>query len=196
MATGQFERLIEKIDAANQQDPNRDTVAGQQYPRELLYGLRMSEQLDRFEPQASEVLQIAARAQHIRRWEIPRSDYPKNRVGYLTWRRDLGRFHAEQTATLMAQAGYDMSSIARVKDLLMKKGIKQNEETQTLEDVVCLVFLNHYLEDFATKHEEDKLIAIIRKTWGKMSERGHRAALQLDLPPHLSELVSKALAAE
>jgi hypothetical protein len=194
MTSSHFDTVIQKIDAANREDPNREMAAGQEYPKELLYGIRMSEELSRFQPQASEALQIAARAQHIRRWEIPRSDYPRNRVGYLTWRRDLGRFHADQTAALMSEAGYDADSVARVRDLLTKKGIKQNEETQTLEDVICLVFLNYYLEDFARQHEEDKLIAIIRKTWGKMSERGHTAALQLNLPPHLGELIGKALA--
>lgn len=196
MTSNRFEEVIQRIDAANREDPNRELVAGRDHPRELLYGIRMSEALARFQPAASEVLQIAARAQHIRRWKIPRSDYPRNRVGYLTWRRDLGRFHAEQTAELMGEAGYDSNSIARVKDLLTKKGIKQNEDTQTLEDVICLVFLNYYLEDFAKQHEEHKLIAIIRKTWGKMSERGHAAALQLDLPSHLGELVGKALASD
>ncbi|MCW8196601.1 DUF4202 domain-containing protein [Proteobacteria bacterium 005FR1] len=194
MTSSRFEQVISSIDAANREDPNREKADGQEYPKELLYGLRMSEQLDRFQPDASEVLRIAARAQHIRRWAIPRSDYPKDRVGYLTWRRDLGRFHAEQTAALMSQAGYDPDSITRAQDLLTKKGIKQNEETQTLEDVVCLVFLKYYLEDFATQHDEDKLVAIIRKTWGKMSDRGHQAALQLALPSHLNELIGKALA--
>jgi hypothetical protein len=194
MTASRFEQVISAIDAANREDPNRETAEGQEYPKELLYGLRMSEQLASFQPDASEVLRIAARAQHIRRWEVPRADYQKNRTGYLTWRRDLGRFHAEQTAALMSRAGYDPDSIARAKDLLIKKGIKQNEETQILEDVICLVFLKYYLEDFASKHEEDKLVAIIRKTWGKMSERGHEAALKLELPSHLKELIGKALA--
>lgn len=193
MNSSKLEQVIERIDAANREDPHRERANGQDYPKEYLYSLRMTEQLNEFAPDADEALQIAARAQHIRRWQIPRADYPKTRTGYLTWRRDLGRFHAEATAALMAEVGYDQSSISRVQNLLMKKGIKQHADTQTLEDVICLVFLNYYLEAFAAQHDEAKLISIIRKTWGKMSERGQKAALQLTLPEHLSALVNKAL---
>jgi hypothetical protein len=191
--TSRFEQVIEGIDAANGEDPNREWAGGNDYPKELLYSRRMTEQLRGFAPEADEVLQIAARAQHIRRWQIPRTDYPNTRIGYLTWRRDLGQFHARETAALMAQAGYDQNSISRAQDLLTKKAIKHNPDTQTLEDVICLVFLNYYLEPFSTQHDEAKLISIIRKTWDKMSERGHQAASQLQLPPHLTPLINKAL---
>lgn len=193
MTSKQLEETIERIDNANREDPNRETADGRDYPKELLYSLRMTEQLTAFAPDADEALQIAARAQHIRRWQIPRADYPKTRPGYLKWRRDLGQFHARETAGLMTDLGYDRDNIARVQDLLTKKGIKQNTDTQTLEDVICLVFLSYYLEPFAAKHDEPKLIAIIRKTWGKMSPRGQEAALQLTLPEHLKPLLHKAL---
>lgn len=193
MNTSQLEQAITNIDAANCEDPVREMANGQEYPREYLYSLRMTAELNRFSPRADEVLQIAARAQHIRRWQIPRTDYPKTRTGYLKWRRDLGHFHAEETAAIMKAAGYDQASIDRLTRLLTKKGIKQHSDTQTLEDVICLVFLQYYLEPFATKHDEAKLISIVQKTWAKMSPQGHEAALQLSLPDHLSALINKAL---
>lgn len=193
MSTSQFKQVIQAIDTANGEDPNRELAGGQEYPREYLYSLRMTEQLNEFAPEADDVLQIAARAQHIRRWQIPRADYPKTRAGYLQWRRELGRFHAEETAAIMKNAGYDQDSVDRLTNLLVKKGIKQNPDLQTLEDVICLVFLQHYLEPFATQHDEAKLISIVQKTWTKMSPQGHEAALRLSLPDHLSALINKAL---
>lgn len=195
MNTSQFQLVMHDIDEANHEDPNHELADGQEYPREYLYSLRMSQQLNKLAPEADEVLQIAARAQHIRRWQIPRTDYPKTRTGYLTWRRDLGRFHAEETAAIMKAAGYDHSAIERLEKMLVKKGIKQNPHTQTLEDVICLVFLQYYLEPFATKHDEAKLISIVQKTWAKMSPQGQEAALQLSLPTHLGALINKALSA-
>ncbi len=185
--------LIAAIDAVNAQDPNTDIVNGQSVAKELLYSQRMSECLQQFAPDASEALQIAARAQHIRRWAIPRSDYPLGRQSYKQWRTDLGKFHAETTTALMAANGYNAAMQSRVADLLQKKSLKRDADSQCLEDVICLVFIQFYLADFASKHEEDKLIDIIRKTWNKMSERGHAAALQAALPPTLGELIGKAL---
>ncbi|MBL1378821.1 DUF4202 domain-containing protein [Zobellella iuensis] len=187
--------VLNAIDAENRQDPHQEQADGQSWPKEYLYSLRMSEQLARFAPNASELLQIAARAQHIRRWTVPRTDYPMDRAGYKHWRTDLAKYHGELTAKLMENAGYGAEEQERVKALLLKKQLKRDDEVQTLEDVICLVFIHYYLEDFATKHEEEKLLDIIRKTWGKMSEAGHATALKVSLSPPVQSLVGKALAA-
>ncbi|MEO0337807.1 MAG: DUF4202 domain-containing protein [Bacteroidota bacterium] len=183
------------IDAANQQDPNTIERDGQPYPKALLYGQRMSNQLDQYDPQASEALQIAARAQHICRWEIPRSTFPMDRVGYNRWRRKLQQFHAEKAGDILASIGYESERIERVQFLLQKKQLKKDPETQVLEDVICLVFLEFYFDDFAKDHTEDKMIRILQKTWAKMSEKGRALALELPLSDVGLGLVRKALGA-
>ncbi len=183
------------IDSANRADPNSeldDTQLPQ--PKEWLYGKRMSQWLARFAVEASEHLQIAARGQHIERWKSPRSDYPEGRSGYKKWRAELGLFHAKRVGELMAQVGYAPVDIERTQYLVQKRGLKRDPESQCLEDVICLVFLEFYLEDFAQKHDEEKLIDIIQKTWAKMSEKGHQAALSIPLAPPQKTLVLKALA--
>ncbi|MBU2987295.1 DUF4202 domain-containing protein [Saccharophagus degradans] len=185
--------VINKIDAANAQDPNQETSNGELIAKELLYSQRMTEVLNSFAPQASEHLQIAARAQHIERWKSPRSDYPEGRTGYKQWRAELGLFHAKRTGELMLEAGYSEEDINRVKYLVQKRGLRRDPETQTLEDVICLVFVLYYLDDFARKHDEAKLIDIIQKTWAKMSDAGHQAAVAATLPDHLATLIKKAL---
>lgn len=188
-----LQAAFDAIDARNGQDPNRETTAEGPQPKELLYGRRMSDSLARFAPAASEALQLAARAQHIERWRIPRGDYPKTRPGYLQWRRDLGRFHADTCAHLLEEVGYEAATIERVRSLLMKRNLRQDAEAQTLEDVACLVFLQYYLADFAAGQPKDKVVAIIRKTWNKMSAAGQAAALELDLVPTAKVLVDRAL---
>jgi hypothetical protein len=192
--TTQLQQTFAAFDAANSEDPNVDLINGQPQARELVYAQRMSACLNNFAPNASSALQLAARCQHICRWKIPRSDYPMDRQGYKRWRSDLAVFHGETAATILTAQGYDEAIITRVKDLLLKRGLKRDDEVQTLEDVICLVFIEFYIEDFATKHEEEKLIDIIRKTWNKMSPAGHTAALALPLPDNMLALVSKALA--
>lgn len=189
----QLQATLAAFDAANQQDPNHETVNGQQVPKEWIYGQRMSARLADFQPDASVTLQLAVRAQHICRWKIPRSDYPMDRQGYKRWRSDLAQFHGETAASIMQSQGYDEEAIQRVRDLLLKRGLKRDDEVQTLEDVACLVFLEYYLEEFAAKHDEEKLIDIIRKTWNKMSIKGHEAALRLPLSDTMLQLVTKAL---
>lgn len=189
----QLQATLADFDAANQQDPHQEIVNGQSVPKEWIYGQRMSEQLARFCPDAPITLQLAARCQHICRWKIPRSDYPMDRQGYKRWRSDLAQFHGETAAVIMHNKGYDEAAIQRVKDLLLKRGLKRDEEVQALEDVICLVFLEYYLEEFAAKHDEEKLIDIIRKTWNKMSPKGHEAALRLPLSEAMLQLVTKAL---
>lgn len=175
-----FEKAIASIDQKNSEDIHTEHVQGKAYPKELLYSQRMTQKLLEFKPNASEELQIAARAQHICRWKIPREDYPMNRAGYLKWRETLKKMHANITSDILKEVGYDSNFIDRVKFLISKKLIKKDTESQTLEDVVCLVFLESYFEEFASKHNDTKVIDILRKTWHKMSESGHEAALRLN----------------
>ena len=188
-----LEKTLAAFDAANAQDPNTEIVNGKEIPKELIYSQRMTEQLYKFLPEASEALQLATRSQHICRWKIPRSDYLMDRQGYKKWRLDLAVFHGETAGKIMEENGYDEQLIQRVKDLLLKRSLKRDEEVQALEDVVCLVFLEFYLDDFASKHDEAKLIDIIQKTWNKMSEAGHASALKLPLSDAMLSLITKAL---
>lgn len=186
-------QTLDLIDQANSRDPNRERVGEQELPKELVYGRRMSERLAIFAPDASTHLQIAARAQHIERWVNARTDYPAGRSGYKKWRAELGLYHAQRAGEIMADLGYPQSDIERVKFLIQKRQLRRDDETQTLEDVACLVFLEHYLADFAAKHPREKLVDIIQKTWKKMSDSGQQAALALTLPATLEGLVAEAL---
>ncbi len=192
-----FNRTIASFDAANCEDPNRELLDGRDYAKELLYAERMSAMLNRYVADASEPLQLAARCQHIRRWEIPRASYPMTRAGYYRWRMRLRDFHAEIAAAMLRQAGYDDDTIARVCSLVKKQSLQLDEEAQTLEDVIVLVFLESYLEDFVRTHssyDEAKLIDILRKTLKKMSARGRKAALTLiELPSSLLPTIRKAI---
>ena len=191
----QLSKIFTAFDAANAQDPNVELVDGIAIAKELIYGQRMSAKLHNFFPEASTVLQLAARSQHICRWKIPRNDYPLDRQGYKRWRLDLAAFHGETAGEILTANGYSNDTIERVKDLLLKRSLKRDEEVQILEDVICLVFLEYYIEDFATKHDEAKLIDILQKTWNKMSSKGHEAALKLPLSESILALVGKALSA-
>lgn len=184
---------FEYFDEANKQDPNTEVFEGTTYPKEVLYGIRMTKSLNAFDTDASEALRLTARCQHICRWEIPRESYEMNREGYLKWRQELKRFHAKKASTILEKVGYDEETIDNVKFLLEKKQLKKNEETQALEDVICLVFLEFYFEPFARKHPEDKTIDILQKTWRKMSIKGQEAALKLPLSKFSLDLITKAL---
>ena len=192
--TDRFSRAIEAIDAANAADPNKIVHEGAEEPKELVYGRQMSGWLIRLNPEAPEALRLAVRAQHIRRWEVPRTDYPEGRMGYLKWRKDLQDFHATAVAEILEACGYDAETITRVSALLHKEKLKSDKDSQALEDVACLVFLEHYFAEFAAKHAEDKLVQIVKQTWRKMSPRGHEAALGLTFPPDVQRIVEKALA--
>ena len=188
-----LEAVLISIDEKNQQDPNQVVIDGKTVAKEWIYGQRMSECLSEFSPNASEHLQIACRAQHIQRWSIARKDYPMDRPGYKRWRTELGKFHAELAASLMADKGYGKDDCERVKHLLQKKQLKRDQETQTLEDVACLVFLKFHLDDFAAQHDDHKVVSIIQKTWNKMSDDGHAAALKLSFSDAMGELIGRAL---
>lgn len=193
-----FQQAMDKFDAANALDPNLEIFEGRAYPKELLYAQRMTAMLGEFAPDASDAVKLAARSQHICRWKRPRDAYPMDLTGYKEWRTDLYGFHAETAGTFMREVGYDYVMVAKVQALLRKENLKVNPETQMLEDVIDLVFLQHYLADFVSKYshyEEEKLFDILRKTWRKMSDNGHAAALKLDFTPELLAVVQKALAA-
>ena len=192
--TERFERAIALFDAANAEDPNLDE--GQ--PKELLYARRMTEMIGRFAPEASEVAQLAVRAQHIRRWTVPRNQYPMTRDGYLAWRTGLYKFHAQTAGELMRQAGYDEAMVERVMAAVGKRGLKVNPDTQMLEDVTDLVFIEHYMLPFAgskPEYDEAKGLDIIRKTWKKMSESARAFATSgaIRLPEPLVPLILKAI---
>lgn len=193
MTTTAFLQASQWIDAENAQDPNIEIHESISFPKELLYSNRMYAKLMDFYPNASEAVQIAAKAQHICRWKIARESYPMDRVGYLKWREDLKKFHAKTTAAILEKAGYNADFIARVSFLIEKKLLKKDEETQLLEDVICLVFLEFYLEPFVEKHDTEKLKNIILKTWNKMSEKGHQAALQINYTAANLQLIKDAL---
>ena len=191
--TSQFNRAIQKFDQENQNDPNTETDKGQEYPKELLYSRRMTDWLSKTDPDASEALQLAARSQHICRWTIPRESYPMDRKGYLLWRTELRQFHADKAQEILLECSYDEDIIKRVKSLVLKQRLKTDQESQTLEDVVCLVFLQYYFEDFSKKHESEKVRAILRKTWNKMSEKAHEQALALSLSNEAKNLIKASL---
>lgn len=196
--TERLKQALAKFDAANAEDPNQEMFEGKSYPKELLYAQRMTAMLERFAPDASEAVQLAVRCQHICRWKIPRNTYPMDGEGYKRWRTNLYKFHGDTAGAIMREVGYDDEIIGKVQALLRKERLKVNPDTQLLEDVVDLVFLEHYLGDFVRKYshyEEDKLLGILRKTWLKMSEKGHAAALKLNYTPEMLAIVQKALAA-
>lgn len=190
--SARFREALARFDRANAEDPRAETVDGAAHPKELLYARRMSAALERFAPDASEVVRLAARCQHVRRWTAPRADYPPGRAGYRRWRTDRGRFHAETAGRILREAGYGDDAVGRVQALLRKERLKADPEAQLLEDVVCLVFLRHYLAPFAARHEDEKVVGILRKTWRKMSERGRAAAREVELAPELRTLVERA----
>ena len=198
MNSSLYQAAIEAFDKANAEDPNKEMFGGKEYPKELLYAQRMSEMQERFAPQASEAVKLACRAQHIQRWKSPRSDYPMDKPGYMLWRTNLYKFHAETAGRLMNEVGYDDEMIARVKTIVGKKELKTNPETQMMEDVVDLVFIEHYMLAFAGQHpdyDEEKWILIIKKTWNKMSSSAHEFALagKIKLPEALVPLILKAV---
>ncbi len=186
------------IDKVNSEDPNQTIIDGGSQPNELLYGQYMTTCLEQYFPQSNELLQIAVRAQHIKRWHLKRSEFEAGKAGYYQWRIEQGKFHAELTKSIMLENGFDEKEAETTACILRKEKLKTNSDTQTLEDVACLVFLQYYFDEFAAKYTEKnneaKIIRIVKMTWGKMSERGHEIALSLTLPDHLTVLVAKALA--
>ena len=191
-----FQAVIAEIDAANAQDPRLYRVAGTPRPREVVYSERMSDCLSRLYPDASEALRIAARAQHICRWQMPRKDYPLGRDGYNAWRAACRDHHAALTSAILRRHGYADGEIAQVVKIIRKEQLKRDPESQALENVVAVVFVEHYLDEFVAEHkdyDDAKLTDILRKTLRKMDATGHTAALGLDLPAATARLIGLAL---
>jgi len=198
MTQNKFELAVELIDKANNEDPNQESSDAKQWPKEGLYSHRMTDMQQRYASDADDAMKLALRAQHIQRWKYPRDEYPMDRKGYHLWRTNLYTFHADTVAALLVQAGYDDEFINRVKIAVSKKSLKSNPDTQLLEDVSALVFIEHYMLAFVEKHpeyDEQKWIDIIKRTWNKMTERAHAFALagHIKLPESLVPLIQKAV---
>ena len=174
-----FEAAIARFDAENANDPNIELAEGKPWPRELLYARRLTDWVLKLDPNAPETLRLAARSQHIRRWQIPRSDFPADRAGYLRWRTKLKTFHADVAAEILRECGYDREMIARVRKLNLKENFPADPDSRTLEDALCLVFLEFQSKEFAAKTDQQKAGNALRKIWAKMTEKARNAALEL-----------------
>lgn len=192
----QFEKALTTFDAYNLNDPHQEEFEGKLVSKELLYGQRMSARLSDFYPAAPEYLRLAAHCQHIGRWEIPRESYPMDKKGYLQWRNVLKTHHAKLAEQILQSCRYDDDTIEKVKFLLLKKELSTNQDTKVLEDVICLVFIEHYLEEFAAKHEPQKVIDILQKTLRKMSPRAIDEAAKIPVSDKIKILIHQALQAK
>lgn len=189
-----FARAIAAIDAANAADPATILVNGEPRPKELTHAALLCDWVARLAPSAGEALLLAARAHHIRRWTVPRASYPPGREHYLRWRRDLRRFHADEAARILRAEGYDEPLVDRVRQIVRKEALFSDPEVQTLEDGLNLVFLQTQFDEFRERlGDDERLVAIVRRTWRKMSARGREAALGLDLSDRGRALVARAL---
>ena len=188
-----FSKALRRFDEENGQDPNLLVVEGIAYPQELVYAQRLTDWVLRLNPDASEQLLLAARSQHICRWTIPRSRYQMTRAGYLRWRTELKQFHAGKSTEILREVGYDDETIARVRNLNLKKLLGQDPECQILEDALCLVTLQYQLADLVAKTEPAKMIEILQKTWKKMSQVARDQALSLQFAEPEKQLIEKAL---
>lgn len=188
-----FDEAIRRIDEENSADPNQVDVDGTELPRELVYSTWLSGWVGRLAPDASEALRLAARCQHIARWRVPRESHPMDRAGYLRWREELKKFHAQKSGEILREAGYDEATIGKVQALNLKKNFPNDPESRVLEDALCLVFLERQYADIVLQHPEEKVIGILQKTWKKMSDPGREAALTLSLGKKEKAILEKAL---
>lgn len=187
-----FERALAAFDYLNQQDPKKIEFEGQPQGYEYVYSLWLTQWIEKLEEEPSEQLLIAARCQHLKRWKIPRNSFEDGRVGYLKWRKHLYQFHADEAEKVLKNVNYPADFIAQVKAINLKKDLK-DPDTQSMEDALCLVFLEHQLEDFLAKTPPEKMPAIIQKSWNKMSEKAHQLALTISYSPEAFSVISKAL---
>ena len=185
-----FEAAIRRFDEENGRDPNQENGR----PRELLYAERLTNWVLRLCPDASEPLRLAARCQHLCRWEIPRACYPITRPGYLKWRADLKKFHAQRAGEILREAGYDEEMTRRVQDLNLKKNFPADAECRVLEDALCLVFLEFQMDGLAAKTADDKMVNALKKSWEKMTGTARAAALKLNFTEKEKALIQQALA--
>lgn len=187
-----LKKIFEVIDRENNQDPNIEIYKNEEYKKEYLYGLRMSEQLKEFNPITSEILKIACRAHHIRRWDIKRDAYAEGKIGNQKWRKDQIQHHADVTGNLMTDHGYSNQEIESLKKILLRKN-PTHPDSQCLEDVASLVFFKYYFADFLKTQSSEKLKQFIIKTWDKMSRDAQKNALKYNFPPEQLSLLKDAL---
>jgi len=190
----QFKKAIDAFDAYNENDPNKEEYKGKVFSKEVLYAQRMTNWLHQFAPDAPEYITLAARCQHIGRWEIARSNFPMDKKGYLQWRNQEKIHHAKIAEEILKTCQYDAETIDKVKFLLLKKELFTNADTQLLEDVICLVFIEFYIDAFAAKHDDEKMVDIIKKTLKKMSPKGIAATSGINLSEKIKSLIQKATA--
>ena len=188
-----FDAAIRRFDEENARDPNQESKESGQ-PRELLYAQRLTNWVLRLNPNPSETVRLAARCQHLCRWMIPRRDYPMTRPGYLKWRADLKKFHAQKAGEILSEVGYGDETIRRVQDLNLKQNFPADAECRLLEDALCLVFLEFQFADLAAKTDDDKMVNALKKSWGKMTEAARAEALKLNYTEREKALIQKALA--
>jgi len=190
---GRFEAALRRFDEENARDPNTEIADGVAQPRELLYAWRLSDWVLRLCPEASEALRLAARCQHLCRWEIPRNSYPMTRAGYLQWRTTLKKFHAQKAGEILRELGYPEDIIRRVQDLNLKKHFPNDPESRALEDALCLVFLQFQFAELAAKTAENKTINALQKSWQKMTSAGRAEALKVNFGERERTLLERAL---
>ena len=188
-----FAAAIRRFDEVNSQDPHRETNDGKEIPRELLYAQRLTEWVLRLQPNASEPLRLAARSAHLRRWAIPRESYPATRAGYLLWRADLKKYHAQTAGEILRELGYPLATISQVLSLISKSSFPNTVESRALEDALCLLFLERQFADLAKKSSDEKVINALQKTWKKMTPAARAIALKLPYGPHETMLLKRAL---
>lgn len=191
-SSSRLEQAYSAFDAVNKTDPNAFHWQEQDWPRELFLAIKLTEWVLKLAPNASEPLRLAARCQHIGRWQIPRREYPQGRIGYLTWRKALARHHADMAARILGQLEYDEQTIGRVQMIVLKRGIKQDADVQVMENALCLVFLQYQFDSFRLDNEE-KIVGIIRKSLLKMDDAGRRQALMLDYSSAGLAVINEAL---
>ena len=184
---------MRRFDEENSRDPNTVIVDGVARPRELVYAQWLTDWLLKLNPRASEELRLAARCQHLCRWQVPRESYPMTRPGYLQWREGLTKFHAQKAGEILRSAGYPEDVVARVQSLNLKKNFPHDPEGRVLEDALCLVFLEHQFGDLARKTADDKVINALQKSWKKMTPAAQAQAKAIAYAPHERELLERAL---
>jgi hypothetical protein len=190
-----FAAAIARFDAENAKDPKQIVVDGVEQPYERVYAHWLTEWVMRLAPAASEPLRLAARCQHLCRWEIPRDAYPATRAGYLKWRQVLKEFHADKAAEILRAVGYEEETIRTVRDLNLKKNFPADADCRVLEDALCLVFLERQFAELAAKTTEEKMITALQKSWGKMTEPARALALGLTYSESQKRLLRLALGA-
>jgi len=163
-------------------------------PKEVLHAELATQWVERLRPDASEALLLAARGHHFRRWTVPRTSEPTGRAGYLRWRKALQQQHARELGTLLAGAGYDAETVARVQSIVRKEGLAHDTEVQDYEDALCLVFLETQLDDIVARLDPETLPRVLVRTAKKMSVQGRAAIADVPIDPRALTLLATAIA--